>query len=410
MEIFKKIKNIFKRDASGESGNTCSPRSGGISFLPNFGGDPMSVAAVYRCVDLLSNKVAVMPFNYRRKKGEVFTEDTSTSLNYLLNVAPSATMSAFTFKKMIVQYLLLRGNAYIIPMWSSVTDAIDYSSLVLVNPSSVIHNVYDNTYTVNDPVAGISGVYDESDIIHILNLSLDGKTGLSTLSFARLTTSIGLTADRESLSRFENGGSIRGIVSNGARTSGYGNYQDAELKKTATDLDDRFRAGERIVNVPGEAQFSPISMTSADMEFLSSQKFNVRQIARFFGVNPTFLFDDTSNNYKSAEQAASSLLNDAVAPIAEKIEIEFARKLITPRVWKKLSFKFDSRELLASDLLTLADYQAKTIASGVYTPNEWRLYENKEPLEGGDTMLVSANLKSMNELLNPNKPDGNGQE
>ena len=58
-------------------------------------------------------------------------------------------------------------------------------------------------------------------------------------------------------------------------------------------------------------------------------------------------------------------------------------------------------------------YQASTIAAGIYTVNEWRRAENKEPIKGGDLVLVSANLKSIDEVANPttsNEYSNNSEE
>ena len=79
-------------------------------------------------------------------------------------------------------------------------------------------------------------------------------------------------------------------------------------------------------------------------------------------------------------------------------------KLISPAIAHKYKFQFDRRELYASDLGSKADYQTKTIAAGVYTINDWRRYENMPTVPGGDEVLVTANVKSLRELLNPQAP------
>lgn len=216
---------------------------------------------------------------------------------------------------MVVRYVLLRGNAYIVPVYDY---SMEVGRLALVDPACVAHDTVNDTYTINDVYAGISGVYDESEVIHIKGYSLDGKTGLSVLSFARITLDITSTGDQETLNRFANGGNVRGIVSNDTSVRGFGEYQDKELQKTATDLDERFRNGERIVSLPGQVQFSPISLSSTDMQFLETRKFSVREICRFFGVHPSFVFDDTSNNYKSAEMANVAFLTNTLNPFCAK--------------------------------------------------------------------------------------------
>lgn len=402
------LRNIFKRSsttltetiATSAEASATSPRTGGIiSVLPPANGGALNIATVYRCVNLLADSVANLPIQYMRLKGDIFVDDRTSRLHYLLNVQPCSYMSAVDYWRQVVQYLLLNGNAYIVPIYDYLT--MEVASLYLVDPTCVSHDTLNDKYTVLDRNAGISGVYDEDEIIHIKNYTRDGKHGLSTLSFARTTMDITSTGDKETLNRFANGGNVRGIVSNDTSVRGFGEYQDKELEKTATDLDGRFRDGERIVSLPGQVQFSPISLSSTDMQFLETRKFNVREICRFFGVHPSFIYDDTSNNYKSAEMANVAFLSNTLNPILRKIEVELHRKLVAPSLCCKRKFQFDRRGLYACDLDSRIKYQAQTIAAGIYTVNDWRREENKPPVDGGDTVLVSANLKSINEAGKP---------
>ena len=42
-------------------------------------------------------------------------------------------------------------------------------------------------------------------------------------------------------------------------------------------------------------------------------------------------------------------------------------------------------------------YQTATIAAGIYTVKDWRQMENRPPIDGGDKVLVSANLRDIND-------------
>lgn len=404
MGFFDNIRNLFSRsapaggNAAGATGSV--PRTGGVLVLP--GASAMNVATVYRCVNLLADSVANLPVQYMRLKGDIFVEDRNSRLHYLLNVQPDRYLSAVDFWRQAVQYLLLNGNAYIVPVYDF--NAMNVARLALVNPTGVMHDTVNDIYTINDLYAGVSGVYREDEIIHVKNYSRDGKTGLSTIGFARMTLDITSTGDAETLNRFSNGGNVRGLVSNDTSLRGFGEYQDEQLEKAAIDLDSRFRSGERIVSLPGQVQFSPISLSSTDMQFLETRKFSVREICRFFGVHPSFVFDDTSNNYKSAEMANVAFLSNTLNPILRKIEVELHRKLVSPSLCYKRRFQFDRRGLYACDLDSRIKYQERTIAAGIYTVNEWRKEENKPPVEGGDAVLVSANLKGIAEAGKPAEP------
>ena len=124
----------------------------------------------------------------------------------------------------------------------------------------------------------------------------------------------------------------------------------------------------------------------------------MRDICRFFGVNPSFVFDDTSNNYKSAEMANVAFLSNTLNPLLRNIENEFLRKLVAPSLCMKRKFEFDRRALYACDLDSKVRYQNATIAAGLYTVNEWRREENRPEVEGGDRVLISANLKDITDI------------
>ena len=328
MGFFRYILDYFKREtaATGKAAadQPLTPRQGGTWWPAYTGQTALCVATVYRCVKLLAESVANLNVQYMRQKGGIFVEDTESRLAYLLNVQPDVATNAFDFWVQVVQNVLLDGNAYIVPIYSPVT--MDFDRLALCGRGTVSHDTINDVYTVCDTVNGIFGRFGEDEIIHVKGLTTyDSKVGVSVLTFARLTLDIAAVGDAETYNRFQNGGNVRGIVSNDNSVRGFGEYQDKELEKTAETIDNRFQSGERIVSLPGQVDFKQISLSSTDMQFLESRKFTVRDICRFFGVHPSFVFDDTSNNYKSAEMANVAFLSNTLNPLLRKIENELQR-------------------------------------------------------------------------------------
>ena len=401
MGFFRYILDYFKRETAATdkaaADQPLTPRQGG-TWWPSYSGQTaLCVATVYRCAKLLAESVANLPVQYMRQKGGIYVEDTDSRLAYLLNVQPDYATNAFDFWVQAVLEVLLDGNAYIVPVYSPVT--MDFDRLALCGRGTVNHDTINDVYYICDTVNGIYGRYDEDEVIHLKNLcTYDSKRGVSVLTFARLTLDIAAVGDAETYNRFQNGGNVRGIVSNDNSVRGFGEYQDKELEKTAETIDNRFQSGERIVSLPGQVDFKQISLSSTDMQFLESRKFTVRDICRFFGVHPSFVFDDTSNNYKSAEMANVAFLSNTLNPLLRKIENELQRKLFSASQYGKRKIQFDRRGLYACDLKSRVKYQSDTIAAGLYTVNEWRREENKPAVDGGDTVLVSANLKGIKDL------------
>lgn len=395
MNFWRHIVSYFNRETpKGE-------RSGGYrtGAIPLFGyeqGNAMGVATVFRCVKLLSESVANLPLQYLRRKDGIFTEVDNSRLDYLLNVQPDCSVNAFDFWRQVVQEVLLDGNAYIVPVYDPVV--MDLCRLVLCTRDTVTHDTVNDCYHVRDLSHGISGRFPEAAMIHIKGLTLrDSKRGVSVLTYARRTMNIADAGDRETHNRFANGGNVRGIISNDRSVPGFGEYADEQLAKTAADIDGLFQGGERIVSLPGQVDFKQISLSSTDMQFLESRKFTVIEICRFFSVPPTFVYADTSANYKTVEQADIDFLSHTLNPLLRNIETELRRKLIPQSLSHRYKFKFDRRELFACDLNGMMNYGTKLLQVGT-TVNEVRRMNNLPPVGGGDTVMVSANLRPVTDL------------
>lgn len=394
--LIGQIFRSFKRSAPRTSAPTTA--SATTSILPSYqiGGSALSVATVFRCVQLLSEGVARLQLRHLRLRNGVYQCDEHSPMHYVFNVRPDRAYNAFDFWKKVVQDMLLTGNAYIVPVYSPLTMSV--SRLVLCSRGSVAHNIYADTYVVNDVINGLSGTYDEEEIIHLKNYTLDGKNGISTLASARTALDIAKTGDRETLERFANGGNVRGIVANEKNTFRGVEYADSELDKTAKSLDAKFRSGKRIVSLPGQVQWQPLSLSSTDMQFLESRKFSVREICRFFGVNPVYVFDETgSSNYKDAANRENLYNNGTLDPILTKIEAEFNGKLISPERFGAEKFEFDRDAMSNCDHGTRLLHAKQLLELGG-SVNEIRSLFNLPHISGGDTPFVSANLRSLTEL------------
>lgn len=375
-------------------------RRGAVPFwLYQADGLGLQVATVYRCVKFLSESVANLPVRYLRLKDGIFVDATDHRLDYLLNIQPDRAHNAFDFWRQVVINLLLDGNAYIVPFYIPGTFELD--RLALCDRHTVTHDTLNDTYKISDATNGVYGTYAENEVIHFKGMpGQDSKRGVSVLNYARLTLAIAQSGDTETHNRFANGGSVRGLITNDKSVQGFGEYADDELESLASKIGSFFDGGGNITSIPGKADFTQISLSSVDMQFLESRKFTVLEICRFFGVHPSFVFSDTSSNYKSAEQANVAFLSHTLNPLLRSIEIELRRKLLAPSRACKFKFEFDRRGLHACDLDGMMNYRIKLLQTGT-TVNEVRRLDNLPPVEAGDAVLVSANLKSITEIGQP---------
>ena len=355
----------------------------------------MKIAAVFRAVNIISSGLATLKIEYKRKdraKG-YFKLDNSkagSKLNYLLSVRPNSRLNAFEFKKNLVSQILLQGNAYVLPVKNILGEV---EALYLLTPGSVAHDVYSNTYQIADPVNMIYTVVSADEILHFKNVSSDGGyTGLSTVSYAALTLGIAATSDNETLKRFATGGRFKAILKNNTSTKGWGEYQDEQLKAHGEDLQEAIIRGDDISAVKGDVEVSPLSMSSADMQFLESRKFTIREIARFFNVPPSKLMDDTNSNYKTAELSNVDFYSEALKPLVEAIISEFSAKLLNEWNFQEYKFRFDLSSIYTLDLDSKAKWDKSRLENGVASVNDLRRESDIEPIEKGDDVYLSVNF------------------
>lgn len=355
----------------------------------------MKVAAVFRAVNLISSGLAVLRLEYKRKdryKGYFKPDDSigGKRLNYVLSVQPNSRMNAYDFFKNLVSQILLQGNAYVVPVRNLYNDV---EALYLIKPGGVAHDVHTNTYQVTDDVNGVWGVYRSDEILHFKNVSSDGGyVGLSTISYAALTLGIAATSDQETLKRFATGGRFKAILKNNTSVKGFGEYQDEQLKAHGEDLQDAINRGDDILAVKGDVEVSPLSMSSADMQFLESRKFTIREIARFFNVPPSKLMDDSNSNYKSVEVSNIAFYAEALQPIVTMIEREFSAKLLNEFNFLDYKFVFDLSALYALDLESKARWDKSRLENGLVSVNDLRRERDIEPVEKGDDVYLSVNF------------------
>lgn len=391
--------NLFKREAP--TGNSSENKSfSGGDYKQNVvyvssAEMAMKIAAVFRAVNLISSSVASLTLQYKRKDRvgdffKLYDDKDGKLLNYLLSVRPNERMNSFVMMKNAVAMILLQGNAYIYPRKNRFNGV---EKMYLCTPGSVSYDMYRNVYTINDVVNQIYETVDADDMIHLKNVSRDGGyTGVSTITYAATTLNIAATADNETLKRFATGGRFKAILQNDVSVKGWGEYQDKQMEGMGDDIQDALNRGDDILKIRGDGTLTPISMSSADMQFLESKKFTLREIARFFNVPPSKLMDDSNANYKSVEVSNIAFYTEALQPIVTEIEREFTAKLLTVDNYQDYKFKYDLSSLYALDLDSKAKWDKARLDNGQASVNDLRRESDKRPVDKGDDVYLSVNL------------------
>lgn len=349
----------------------------------------MLLSAVYACVDCISNAVAQLPLEpYNVDSDGHKHRAVDHPSYYLLCKEPNEIMSRFTFMRILVTSMLLRGNAYAYIKRDRLGNATE---LKYINPDAV--TVVENADGTVSYELVTGAIVNARDMLHFLNFTYDGINGISTLENARNTLALSTDSEAHAAGFFRGGANAAGILKvNGT----LGEKQAKQLKEAwAKAFNPAVGQPNGVAVLSGSMDYQQITVNPADAQLLETREFNVVDICRFFGVSPVKIGDLSKSSYSTVEATQLAFLTDTLQPILEKMELEFERKLFRADEKWRIDVRFDTSTLLRTDKAAEADYLAKLFNLGALSVNEIRQRQDLQPVDGGDNHFVQVNLQTL---------------
>ena len=396
------IHNIFgKKTAEKRSLNYVTPYADSLAFGSVQQYDPMQLSAVYRCIELIANSIAILPIKLSKvsKKGEKTVLYKHAVLDALNDKKRINTR--YTIIKKMVSDMLTKGNGYL--YINRVNNRVIGLEYIDANDVVIQYNKFTNVviYTVSNH-KDILNVAPEN-MLHIFNNSYDGIRGISILSYANKATALSQYADSCSSKFFKNGMNINGIVTVQGNVT---NEQQQQIKQNWQQVNTGENAGLAVL--AGNMSYQSIQANNSDAQMLQTRVYNTEEIARFFGINPILLSDLSHTTNLTLEDIQNEFLVQCLQPYISIIESELNKKLIGEN--ESIEINLDENYLLRTNKSAQASYYNTLLTNGTLSINEVRKELGYEPIENGDTHFLqfsSANESAINN--NTEKEDKNAE-
>lgn len=361
----------------------------------------MKISTVNRCVEVLSNSMAVLPLYIMNEATKRRMEE--HRLGQVLWGRANEAMTSFDYNRLMMCNQILRGNSY---AWICRDPRTGYPRELIPLPPDYVAMRFDQAghlwYVFIHPVTGEVNWLRNEDVLHYKAYSEDGLEGVSVLRRAALTLSTARAAQQYEQSMWLNGGQPSGILTTEEDLGDETEVALPDGRKVKVDPKEQIRKSwEAIHRGAGNAfrvavldlglKYQPISMSNTDAQFVESNEVRVADVCRFFGV-PLHLAYSGKQSYQSNEQNGIEYVNYTLLGYETQWDQEDTYKLLLPgeRAGRD-RIKRELKVFLKGDTAAQAAwYQAMRIL-GVYNANEIRALEDMPNIKGGNSYYASLN-------------------
>jgi HK97 family phage portal protein len=351
------------------------------------------LAAVWRCVRVLSGDVAALPlFVLERQQPRGRRRASEHPLHRLLHLQPNPWHSSYTFRGVLMANALLQGNGYaairrdrggrIRELWPIPAARVEPK---VRQDGSLFYEIRLG--------AGAPESWENSEILHVPGLGFDGVQGMSVLSAAREAIGTGLSLQKYGATLFRRGGRIPGVIQ-----TPHTKLDDETRKNVRAGWDASVGGPDNWLTpavFPKGWEWKEIGIKPNDGQWLESKKFSVLEICRFFGVNPHRVYDFDRATFTNFEHSSLSHTVDDLTPWLVNFEQEMNRKLLTEAEQERFFVEFSLQGRMRGDTQTRGQFYALLRQWGAASANDIREFENMPDLgPKGDVYLTPINMEN----------------
>ena len=367
-------------------------------------------SAVYACIGGISGDIAKLRARVMQWQPSGVWKEVEETRNPTVQAAiavlarPNQYQNRIKFTQQYIIQKLTQGNAYVLKRRARdglvdalhVLDACRVRPLIVPTTGDVFYEVKtDNLVPILDSSVNVPA----SEMIHDPMVCLfHPLVGVSPIYACGMTATLGNKILNNSAQFFANASRPSGIL------TAPGEIADT----TATRLRDYWEtnfSGARVgrVAVLGDGlKYEAMTIPANDAQLIEQLKWTVEDVARAFHY-PLYKLGGQAPTYNNIESLLQAYYTDCLQELIESYELSMTEGLGLDDT--RFRIELDLQPLLRMDSATRYERHNKAIAGGWLKPNEARLQENYEPVEGGDTPYMQSQNQPLARLAAMPEPE-----
>ena len=398
MTVFGKIKDYFIRNLS-----LTDPKAWDRSLWNLYGSQTLSgenvteqtaltYSAVWNAVSLISGTIGALPLHLMQKKGEKKRIADDRKIYGVMHDQWNPYMTAMAGREALIAHVLTWGNGYAEKVRNGYGEIVE---LWPITPNRVTPRMQDGelVYRIHMP-DGVDIYLSRDKILHVPGLGFDGFMGYSVIAMARRSIGLGMALETFGSMFFGNGTNPGLIVSHPGHLT---DVAHNNLKTSLITAHSGLGKSHRLLLLEEGMKVEKYGIPPDDCQFLETRGFQIPEVARWFNLPPHKIKDLTRSSFSNIESEQISFVTDSILPWLVRLEQNYAIQLLTPSDKElsgrgRLYFKHSVEGLLRGDAASRSAYYTVMLDRGVFSVNEVRELEDKDPIEGGDVHLVQLNM------------------
>lgn len=356
----------------------------------------LTYTAYWACVRLLAGTLASLPLITYKRLSQGKERATDHPNYFLLHDEPNPEMDSFTFLETYMSHLVTTGNAYSLIDWE---DNVRIKALWIMRPDRISVTRDENKNIVYKYSIDGQGqiTLPSYRVWHTPGLGYDGLVGYSPIAMVRQAVGLGLATEKMGAELFGNGLTVGGTLEHPGKMSDEAQKRFlATIKARHQGID---KAHELLILEEG-MKFNKNNIPPEDAQFLDTRKYQKREMATFFLIQPHKIGDMEQATFGNIEEQNIEFVVDTMRPWAVRIEKSAKRKLFLPNEKADYFSEFLMDGLLRGNVESR--YRAYSIGRnwGWLSANDVLEMENKNPIPNGDVYMSPSNMVSAEQFNN----------
>ena len=344
----------------------------------------MALSVYYACLNNISQDIAKLPLQLRRKRdGRGSDEATTHPVRVLVKHRPNPLMGAMQFRMTMQHRLLSWGNAYaeivrdrtgrVLELWP--VHPYRIKPVIEKDGRTLTYEYREDGYT------GAPIRLAPRDVLHLRGLG-SGIEGYSVLRFASETLGLGLAAQKHAAQFYGDGLGKRMVAVAKAKLDPKG--RQAFRERLKGDRENDPMGARRLPFLEGDIDLKDVGIPPDEAQFLETRSFQVSDVARWFRMSLGKLqHNEKAQGWSTLEAANRDYATDALQPWAGLWEEECWLKLLTEGEQNedRLYFQHVFQALMRADFAARYEGYVKGVTNGWLSPNDVRDLEDMNPID-----------------------------